>query len=85
MEPKPNANRTFTKRLTVGVLLWAMAMSTYTLIYQPDLYVGALAGILPFMIAVIGAYQGTGHADYRATLNARAEAEHTPPEGFGEG
>lgn len=82
MTEKPKAKRTFTKRITVGVLLWAMAMSTYTLIYQPDLYVGALAGILPFMVAVIAGYQGTGHADYRATL--RAEVEHTPPEGFGE-
>jgi hypothetical protein len=85
MIEKPTTNRTFTKRITVAVLLWAMGISTYTLIYQPDLYVGALAGILPFMIAVIGAYQGTGHADYRATLNARAEADHIPPEGFGEG
>lgn len=85
MTEKPKAKRTFTKRITVTVLLWAMGMSTYTLIYQPDLYVGALAGILPFMVAVIGAYQGTGHADYRATLNARAEADSIPPEGFGEG
>lgn len=91
MVEKPKTKRTFTKRITVMVLVWAMAISIYTMIVNPELFVGAMAGILPFMISVIGAYQGTGHADYRAMLNAQGRRNEvngdptiTPPGGFSE-
>lgn len=75
MEQPTKSKRTFTKRVTTVALLWAMSMATYTLVKNPDLYIASLTALLPFMVAIIGAYQGTGHADYRAALKSMGDQD----------
>lgn len=80
LPPKPK--RVYTRRITTLVVVWAMGISTYTMIYEPSLFESALAELCLLILGVVGAYQGTGHADLRATL--QAQPDHVPPEGFGE-
>lgn len=71
--PKPR--RRFSKRITVAVIGWAMALPVLTLFVQPDAFGAALTASVPTIATAFTAYMGTGHADYRVRNN---QPSYTP-------
>lgn len=64
------SNRRFSKRITVAVIGWGMAVPLLAMFLTPDLFGAAMTGGVATVGGALAGYMGTGHADLRATMNA---------------
>lgn len=67
-------SRRFSKRITVAVMAWGMVTTWLAMFLTPDLAPVVIPTAAGAVTLALGAYMGTGHADYRATLNRQ---DHT--------
>lgn len=64
------SNRLFSKRITVAVIAWGMAVPLFAMFLKPDLFAAAMTGGVATIGGAMAGYMGTGHADFRTAVRA---------------